>query len=129
MGSRGPTGAESAGRRPAYHMRPSRIRNQRVICRRALNQWDFLAGTKAQLAAVWQEYGIYAQVEQGVVDHTPALFVIDQPGRKQRIYLTAMAYSSISQQAQILARQISRLLAGHPALSRHCRCPRSPRRR
>jgi cytochrome oxidase Cu insertion factor (SCO1/SenC/PrrC family) len=83
-----------------------------------VNQWDFLTGTKAQLAAVWKHYGIYAQVEQGVVDHTPALFLIGQRGREQRIYLTAMAYSSITQQAQILARQISQLLPGHPALSR-----------
>ena len=83
-----------------------------------VNQWDFLTGTKAQLAAVWKHYGIYAQVEQGVVDHTPALFLIGQRGREQRIYLTAMAYSSVTQQAQILARQISQLLPGHPALSR-----------
>ena len=84
-----------------------------------VNQWDFLAGTKAQLAEVRKKYGIYAQVEQGVVDHTPVLFLIDQRGREQRIYLTAMAYSSITQQAQILAQQISRLLPGHPVLSRH----------
>jgi cytochrome oxidase Cu insertion factor (SCO1/SenC/PrrC family) len=83
-----------------------------------VNQWDFLAGSRAELAAVWQKYGIYAQVEQGLVDHTPALFLIDQRGREQRIYLTAMAYASITQQAQILAQQISRLLPGHPALSR-----------
>ena len=54
-----------------------------------VNQWDFLAGTKAQLAEAWKKYGIYAQVEQGSVDHTPALFLIDQRGREQRIYLTA----------------------------------------
>ena len=61
-----------------------------------VNQWDFLAGTKAQLAEVWKTYGIYAQVEQGVVDHTPALFLIGQRGREQRIYLTAMAYFSVT---------------------------------
>jgi cytochrome oxidase Cu insertion factor (SCO1/SenC/PrrC family) len=86
--------------------------------RAMVNQWDFLTGTKTQLAAVWKDYAIYAQIEQGVVDHTPALFLIDQQGREQRIYLTAMAYSSIDQQAQVLARQISRLLPGHPVLSR-----------
>jgi len=83
-----------------------------------VNQWDFLTGTKAQLAAVWKHYAIYDQIEQGVVDHTPALFLIDQHGREQRIYLTAMAYSSITQQAQVLAQQISQLLPGHPPLSR-----------
>jgi cytochrome oxidase Cu insertion factor (SCO1/SenC/PrrC family) len=84
-----------------------------------VNQWDFLTGTRAQLAAVWKAYGIYAQVVQGVVDHTPALFVLDQRGREQRIYLTAMAYSSIGQQAQVLAQEISQLLPGHPALPGH----------
>ncbi len=84
-----------------------------------VNQWDFLTGTRAQLAAVWRKYGIYAQIKQGVVDHTLALFLIDQRGREQRIYLTVMAYSSIGQQAQIVAQQMSLLLPGHPALSGH----------
>jgi cytochrome oxidase Cu insertion factor (SCO1/SenC/PrrC family) len=84
-----------------------------------VNQWDFLTGSRAQLAKVWTDYHIYAQIVQGQVDHTPALFVIDQKGREQRLYLTSMAYSSIAQQAQVLAKEISRLLPGHPALRRH----------
>jgi cytochrome oxidase Cu insertion factor (SCO1/SenC/PrrC family) len=79
-----------------------------------VNQWDFLAGPKAQLAAVWKKYHIYAQIENGVVDHTPALYLIDQRGRERRLYMTQMAYASIGQQAQVLARQIAALLPGHP---------------
>jgi protein SCO1/2 len=79
-----------------------------------VNEWDFLTGTKAQLAAVWKEYHIYAAVVNGAVDHTPALYLIDQQGREREIYLTQMAYASVGQQAQVLARQIAALLPGHP---------------
>src|SRR5579875_2420393 len=79
-----------------------------------VNQWDFLTGSKAQLAAVWKTYHIYAQIENGVVDHTPALYLIDQRGRERRLYMTQMAYASVGQQAQVLARQIATLLPGHP---------------
>jgi cytochrome oxidase Cu insertion factor (SCO1/SenC/PrrC family) len=41
-----------------------------------VNQWDFLTGTKDQLAATWKKYAIYAQIEQSVVDHTPALYLV-----------------------------------------------------
>jgi cytochrome oxidase Cu insertion factor (SCO1/SenC/PrrC family) len=79
-----------------------------------VNQWDFLTGSPAQLKAVWSAYHIAVQVEQGQIDHTPALFVIDQQGREQKIYLTQMAYSSVGQSAQVLADELSSLLPGHP---------------
>jgi cytochrome oxidase Cu insertion factor (SCO1/SenC/PrrC family) len=79
-----------------------------------VNRWDFLTGSPAQLKAVWSEYHIAVQVEQGQIDHTPALFVIDQRGREQKLYLTQMAYSSVSQSAQVLADELSSLLPGHP---------------
>ncbi len=53
-----------------------------------VNQWDFLTGSVAQLKAVWSAYHIAVQIEQGQIDHTPALFVIDQRGREQKLYLT-----------------------------------------
>jgi cytochrome oxidase Cu insertion factor (SCO1/SenC/PrrC family) len=83
-----------------------------------VNQWDFLTGSPAQLAAVWKAYHIAVQIEQGQIDHTPALFVIDQRGREQKIYLTTMAYASVSQEAQVLAQETSSLLPGHPKLGR-----------
>jgi cytochrome oxidase Cu insertion factor (SCO1/SenC/PrrC family) len=79
-----------------------------------VNQWDFLTGSLAQLKSVWGAYHIAVQVEQGLIDHTPALFVIDQQGRERKLYLTQMAYSSIGQSAQVLADELSSLLPGHP---------------
>src|SRR5215469_3828486 len=82
-----------------------------------VNQWDFLTGPAAQLKAVWQAYNIAVQIQAGQIDHTPALFVIDAQGREQKLYLTQMAYSSITQSAQVLATEIASLLPGHPKLS------------
>ena len=79
-----------------------------------VNQWDFLTGSSAQLKAVWNAYHIAVQIEQGQIDHTPALFVIDQRGREQKLYLTQMAYSSVGQSAQVLADEVSSLLPSHP---------------
>jgi cytochrome oxidase Cu insertion factor (SCO1/SenC/PrrC family) len=81
-----------------------------------VNQWDFLTGSAAQLQAAWKAYHIAVQVDQGQIDHTPALFVIDQRGREREIYLTSMAYASVSQEAQVLAQEISGLLPGQPRL-------------
>jgi hypothetical protein len=82
-----------------------------------VNQWDFLTGSLAQLKAVWKSYHIAVQIEQGQIDHTPALFVIDSKGREQKIYLTQMAYSSVTQAAKVLADEISSLLPGHPRVA------------
>ncbi len=81
------------------------------------NQWDFLTGTSAQLKSVWKDYNIAVQIESGQIDHTPALYVIDQQGRLQKVYLTQMAYSSVTQSAQVLATEVASLLPGHPKLS------------
>ena len=82
-----------------------------------VNQWDFLTGSPAQLKAVWAAYHIAVQIERGMIDHTPALFVIDPSGRERKIYLTQMAYTSIGQSAQVLAQEAASLLPGHPALA------------
>ena len=82
-----------------------------------VNQWDFLTGSLAQLKVAWSAYNIAVQIEQGQIDHTPALFVIDQRGREQKLYLTQMAYSSIGQSAQVLADELASLLPGHPRVA------------
>jgi cytochrome oxidase Cu insertion factor (SCO1/SenC/PrrC family) len=82
-----------------------------------VNQWDFLTGSLAQLKAAWGAYHIAVQIERGQIDHTPALFVIDQRGREQKLYLTQMAYSSIGQSAQVLADELASLLPGHPRVA------------
>jgi cytochrome oxidase Cu insertion factor (SCO1/SenC/PrrC family) len=82
-----------------------------------VNQWDFLTGPLARLKATWGAYDIAVQIEKGQIDHTPALFVIDQQGRERKLYVTQMAYSSIGQSAQVLADEIASLLPGHPPVA------------
>jgi len=82
-----------------------------------VNRWDFLTGSLAQLRQTWRAYHIAVQIESGQIDHTPALFVISQQGRLQKIYLTQMAYSSVPQSAQVLAEELAALLPGHPKLA------------
>jgi cytochrome oxidase Cu insertion factor (SCO1/SenC/PrrC family) len=82
-----------------------------------VNQWDFLTGSSAQLKAVWKAYNIEVQIEAGQIDHTPALYVINQQGVLEKLYLTTMAYSSVTQSAQVLASEVSALLPSHPKLS------------
>jgi cytochrome oxidase Cu insertion factor (SCO1/SenC/PrrC family) len=82
-----------------------------------VSQWDFLTGPAPQLKKVWAAYHIEVQIDQGAIDHTPALFVIDQQGRLQKVYLTQMAYSSVGQDAQVVAEEVSSLLPSHPKLA------------
>ena len=82
-----------------------------------VNQWDFLTGTLPELKAVWRRFDIYVQITKGQVDHTPALYIIDSRGREQKIYLTTMAYASITQAAQVMAQEVASLLPGHPKLA------------
>ncbi len=81
------------------------------------NQWDFLTGSAAQLKAVWKAYDIEVEIQNGDIDHTPALYVISAQGNLEKVYLTQMAYSSVTQSAQVLAAEISQLLPSHPKLS------------
>jgi cytochrome oxidase Cu insertion factor (SCO1/SenC/PrrC family) len=81
-----------------------------------VNQWDFLTGPLAQLKKTWKAYGIDVEIEQGQIDHTPALYLINSRGVLEKVYLTQMAYDSVGQQAEVLAREISTLLPGHPKL-------------
>jgi cytochrome oxidase Cu insertion factor (SCO1/SenC/PrrC family) len=81
-----------------------------------VNQWDFLTGTLPQLKKTWSSYHIAVQIEAGQIDHTPALYVIDQRGILRKVYLTQMAYDSIGQSAQVLAQEVSSLMPSHPKL-------------
>lgn len=81
-----------------------------------LHKWRFLTGSLPELKRVWRAYGIEAEVVKGMVDHTPATFVIAPNGRESRLYETAMAYSSVHQLAYELAQSASSLLPGHPQL-------------
>lgn len=74
--------------------------------------WLFLTGSLSQLKAVWKQYGIYAAVVAGAIDHTPAVYLIDQRGREQEIFQNQMAYTSVQQQAHLFAAAAGRLLSG-----------------
>jgi alkyl hydroperoxide reductase subunit AhpC len=77
-------------------------------------KWLFLTGSLAQLKHVWTEYGIAAEVVRGQIDHTPATYVIDPQGRESRLYVSQMAYSSVPQLGEEIARSIAALLPGRP---------------
>ena len=78
------------------------------------DSWHFLTGSLPQLEAVWKAYGIYVQIVQGAIDHTPAMYVIDPQGRERIVYLTPMEYAALPQEAEILAGDVSRLLPSRP---------------
>jgi cytochrome c biogenesis protein CcmG/thiol:disulfide interchange protein DsbE len=56
-------------------------------------------------------------IQQGQIDHTPALFVIDPQGRLARLYLTQQSYAAVRQLGQLLAAEASRLLPDHPRVN------------
>src|SRR5262249_61248330 len=59
---------------------------------------------------------VHVAASPGNIDHQPAVYLIDPTGRERTLYLTQMAYASAGQQAELIARGLSRLLPGHPAV-------------
>ncbi len=82
-----------------------------------MNRWLFLTGSPATLARVWKQYGIYTAVIHGVVDHTPALYVIAPNGRERWVAETAMEYRAVNTEALVLARVVQGVLP-HAAVKR-----------
>jgi cytochrome oxidase Cu insertion factor (SCO1/SenC/PrrC family)/thiol-disulfide isomerase/thioredoxin len=81
-----------------------------------VHQWHFLTGSLEALKQVWKAYKIDVAIEQGQIDHTPALFVIGPDGRLARLFLTQQSYAAVGQLGQLLAQAASRLLPDHPAV-------------
>ena len=79
-----------------------------------VHQWHFLTGSLKALKQVWKAYKIDVAIEQGEIDHTPALFMISPDGRLARLYLTQQSYAAVGQLGQLLAAEASRLLPDHP---------------
>lgn len=79
-----------------------------------IDEWKFLTGSRAQLERVWRAYKIDVAVQQGQIDHTPALFMVDPRGNFSRLYVTQQSYAAVRQLGQLLAQQAARLLADHP---------------
>jgi cytochrome oxidase Cu insertion factor (SCO1/SenC/PrrC family) len=86
-----------------------------TVAHQMTHAWDFLTGSRAQLEAVWRAYHVYVAASHGDIDHEPAVYLIDPQGRERTLYLTQMAYASVTQQAELIASGVSRLLPGHPA--------------
>jgi cytochrome oxidase Cu insertion factor (SCO1/SenC/PrrC family)/thiol-disulfide isomerase/thioredoxin len=84
-----------------------------------VGKWQFLTGSLSQLKRVWHAYGIQADVQRGLISHTPALYVIDPQGRMRALYMTQQSYASVGQLGQILAAKAASLLPGHPAVHSH----------
>ncbi len=84
-----------------------------------VGKWQFLTGTLTQLNQVWHAYGVQADVQRGLISHTPALYVIDPQGRLRALYMTQQSYASVGQLGQILARKAASLLPGQPAVHSH----------
>jgi cytochrome c biogenesis protein CcmG/thiol:disulfide interchange protein DsbE len=82
-------------------------------------RWNFLTGTDTQLKPVWADYKVEADIQHGLTDHTPALFVITPQGRQSKVYITQQSYSSTDQLAQVVAQELSSVLPGHPAVHSH----------
>jgi len=82
-----------------------------------LHAWHFLTGSLAQLRRVWKSYAIEADIERGLISHTPALFVIGPDGREAKVYITQQSYAAIGQLGQILAQEVSSLLPDHPRVN------------
>ena len=79
-----------------------------------MHSWHFLTGSRAQLEAVWRAYNVYVAAKNNDIDHQPAIYLIDPQGRERVLYLTQMSYTSVGQQAQIIADGLSTVLPGHP---------------
>ena len=84
-----------------------------------LRSWDFLTAPLPQLRQVWRSYKIEVAIQNGQIDHTPALYLITPQGRLSRLYLTQLVYAAVPQLGQLLAQDASRLLPGHPAVDSH----------
>ena len=84
-----------------------------------VHAWHFLTGSLSALRRVWSAYGIQAAVQGGEIAHTPALFVIDPSGRERKLYMTQQSYAAVGQLGQLLAREASHLLPGHPTVRSH----------
>ncbi len=83
-----------------------------------LREWQFLTGSSAALRQVWHKYSVASQVLNGsLVQHIPAVYVIDPEGRERWLYLNSSSVQApvISAQVQQLVAHVAPLLPGHPS--------------
>jgi cytochrome oxidase Cu insertion factor (SCO1/SenC/PrrC family) len=73
-------------------------------------RWKFLTGTLAQLRPVWADYHVEAEIVNGAVMHTAAIYIIDRQGREQYV-LTSDVSADLESEARMLYARITALLA------------------
>jgi cytochrome oxidase Cu insertion factor (SCO1/SenC/PrrC family)/thiol-disulfide isomerase/thioredoxin len=92
-----------------------------------LHAWRFLTGNLASLKRVWKAYSIgVSPISERLVDHTPAIFIIDPQGRLRRLYVTQQSYATVPQLGQVLAAEAAALLPGHPRVNSQLSYARIP---
>jgi cytochrome oxidase Cu insertion factor (SCO1/SenC/PrrC family)/thiol-disulfide isomerase/thioredoxin len=88
-----------------------------------VGRWQFATGSAAALEHVWKSYGVDEKAlvtkADNEIDHVAALYVIDPQGRERVVFTTYPSYASVPQFGQLLARDVSKLLPTHPAVSTH----------
>ena len=73
-------------------------------------RWLFLTGTPAQLTAVWHQYHIYVAIVRGLIDHTPAVYVIGPRGHERYVSQTSGNFAAIGASARALAAEAAAVL-------------------
>ncbi|HUY58375.1 MAG TPA: SCO family protein, partial [Solirubrobacteraceae bacterium] len=86
-------------------------------------RWQFLTGNLSQLERVWSAFHVNEKALEKAgsnsIEHIAATYVIDPRGRMRYLFTTYPSYAAIGQIGQLLARDASRLLPGHPRISSH----------
>jgi len=99
------------------HVLVADVKNYSVL-HGMMNHWLFLTGSLADLKAVWKTFDIEVQVVKGQIDHTPALFIIDQKGVPVRVYMTSPEYGTVPLEADAVAKGLSSILPSHPRVTK-----------
>lgn len=68
-------------------------------------RWHWLRGTRSQLAAVWQDYGITVEPTTNDVTHGLALYLIDREAFERTGYLFPFLPNFVALDLQTLARE------------------------
>ncbi len=73
---------------------------------RMQNYWHYLIGTHSQLSPIWSSYAVYAAptptTTGGTVNHTTAIFIIDQQGHKRVLLGNSASNDQITGDLRIL---------------------------
>ena len=70
-------------------------------------RWHWLRGTRAELAAVWRDYGVAVDPTTNDVTHGMALYLIDGRGFERTAYLFPFLPNFVARDLKVLARERS----------------------